>query len=752
MNITVLVNIKATPAQVWSVFKDLTAWERWYGVPMDDARWAPGGYLHYPEHDGIIAGNISIGDYTENELCVFTEHWTTTVHSVQAQGEETIFTKTIIPQNGANYTVDGYPKEVAKQQAYLDQFKAIVEERFAPAEAPAEEEATAEETAAPAAPVETTPAPEKALAPETRDVFCVFAAQGPAFGQVEGDVVAEKANTMREDFAPAKDMEFELVRPHQWGGKVEFQNIGGMIQTSIRLDSFKDAITRYLKNKGVPREVIEKGIAESDANSLLLTNPFSGVTVIGIPLRGLPKEEPAASAPAAAPAAPPAVFPPQAAPAAAQPGMAPQPKKKSRKKLIILLIVAAVVIIGAIPTGINLYQNQRYQKALQYYSEGDYTGAASVFRSLGNYSNAAKYAEESENFAKFEQAQTLMNWGRYDEALEIFQGLGNFNGAKALAEECANEANYQKAEALMEEKKYAEAAELYERLGKDDLAQDAWCAEYYRQGVEYYEAGDWELARQSFEKATEHGTYKDSEDYLNRIEAVGLAEWVKAMLGEEDYEGALGALEEHANLQPYIAEYDALMQQAREGAEEQLAAEREEQIQQDLAKAKEYFSQGLYYSAYKLYTAHPGYADADEMAEKCVQPKPSTGETYHNGAYISSSTDLTISPPDDGTSTYFKIYLADDEDVLVCSVFISAGDDYTVSLPGGSYIFKSAYSEGDWWGEKEMFGDGSGAHYQRLRNGSTDVFELEYNNAYTLTLRSATNGNVGNRSEDPDDF
>ena len=99
MNITVLVNIKATPAQVWSVFKDLTAWERWYGVPMDDARWAPGGYLHYPEHDGIIAGNISIGDYTENELCVFTEHWTTTVHSVQAQGEETIFTKTIIPEH-----------------------------------------------------------------------------------------------------------------------------------------------------------------------------------------------------------------------------------------------------------------------------------------------------------------------------------------------------------------------------------------------------------------------------------------------------------------------------------------------------------------------------------------------------------------------------------------------------------------------------------------------------------------------------
>ena len=35
MNITVLVNIKATPAQVWSVFKDLTAWERWYGVHVN---------------------------------------------------------------------------------------------------------------------------------------------------------------------------------------------------------------------------------------------------------------------------------------------------------------------------------------------------------------------------------------------------------------------------------------------------------------------------------------------------------------------------------------------------------------------------------------------------------------------------------------------------------------------------------------------------------------------------------------------
>ncbi len=161
----------------------------------------------------------------------------------------------------------------------------------------------AEEKPAEAKPEAPKPQPEKEE-PKKNGTFYVFAAQGVAFGQASGDVVAEKAEALRADYAPAKEMDFKLVRPYDWGGRVNSSNSAGVISSSFSLSDCKDEVRKYLEKDGVAAAAIDAGIKESEGNSLQLMNPFSGVYVIGVPIRPVeeakaeeakpeePKEEP----------------------------------------------------------------------------------------------------------------------------------------------------------------------------------------------------------------------------------------------------------------------------------------------------------------------------------------------------------------------------------------------------------------------------------------------------------------------------
>ncbi len=120
--------------------------------------------------------------------------------------------------------------------------------------------------------------------PPQKDLFYVFALQGPAFGMTGGDTVLEKATTLKNDFEPAKHMELKLVRPSMWNARIQSSSSSGMVSVSYSMDGFKPEIRSYLKTEGIPEEQIEKGIALSDENALQLSNPMSGVFVMGIPI------------------------------------------------------------------------------------------------------------------------------------------------------------------------------------------------------------------------------------------------------------------------------------------------------------------------------------------------------------------------------------------------------------------------------------------------------------------------------------
>ena len=137
MDVDVAVRIPAAPQEVWESFKDLSQWQDWGGVPMEEADWRSGGMLRYAPHDGIPGGTIELADYVEGQCVTLREYWTDTVYSVTPTEDGCIFRKRVIPKNGVNYTAEGYPKECARQQAFLDRFRAVTEQRSQAAAVPA---------------------------------------------------------------------------------------------------------------------------------------------------------------------------------------------------------------------------------------------------------------------------------------------------------------------------------------------------------------------------------------------------------------------------------------------------------------------------------------------------------------------------------------------------------------------------------------------------------------------------------------
>ena len=114
--------------------------------------------------------------------------------------------------------------------------------------------------------------------------FYVFGLQGPAFGQPQGDLMPEKAKALMDGYAPAANMQLKLVRPAEWGGKINASSSGGVITTSINLKDHQPAIRSYLHRQGLKADAIDRAFAASEAEGLILTNPFSGITVIGVPV------------------------------------------------------------------------------------------------------------------------------------------------------------------------------------------------------------------------------------------------------------------------------------------------------------------------------------------------------------------------------------------------------------------------------------------------------------------------------------
>lgn len=133
MDVSVSVKINASPEQVWQVFKDISRWGDWYGVPLKDADWREGGFVRY---GGQYGGQSQLKNYREAATVTCVDRWADDIYSVRADGNGSIFSKTVRPKNGANFTASGYPNECKKQQSYLDKFRDIVEREYTSSSAP----------------------------------------------------------------------------------------------------------------------------------------------------------------------------------------------------------------------------------------------------------------------------------------------------------------------------------------------------------------------------------------------------------------------------------------------------------------------------------------------------------------------------------------------------------------------------------------------------------------------------------------
>lgn len=370
----------------------------------------------------------------------------------------------------------------------------------------------------------------------------------------------------------------------------------------------------------------------------------------------------------------------------------PAPIVQPQKRKGIFLAGGAVVLVAIIIAAVMIISKAtKYQNAISLMESGKLDQAITEFTQLKEYRDSEDQIFECQNRIAYNQAAALKTQKKYEEAYELFNSLLNYTDAADQAQDCQNFMDYNKAVALIESGDALQARDLFLRLG---TFQDAA-----------------ELAAQCKQKI----------DY----------DAARALLDAGQYQQALAAFQA---LGGYEDSSDLIIQ-CQHGL--------------DYAAADTAYSQGKYYTAYTLYSAMPEYSDSSDRAQNCIQTAPKNGQTYRNDAYKSKSCPITVKTPDDGLNSYLKFYSENGD--LVCCMFIASGKSARVSLPAGNYQIKEATGT-NWFGEEEMFGLEGASYYALTFGDGATTTTLERNYIYTLTLRNASDGNVGMNTVDPSGF
>ena len=380
-------------------------------------------------------------------------------------------------------------------------------------------------------------------------------------------------------------------------------------------------------------------------------------------------------------------------------GQAPKKKPVLKKTGLLVGIVLGAVAVCVILTSVLLPRISeqrrigRYNQGAEYLEQGEYAQAREVFLSLGEYEDAPVLAVYAEKGVAYTAAKEAMAQGELESAIDSFGRLSGFKDSEELLGECRRALQYEKGKAL-------------------------------------FETEDYEAAAEALEAAEGYG---DSETLLEKCRFFLMRQEILDAMDGGDYARALSLLESDEG--ESMENREELIDECQKGVK--------------YAEAEEALANGLNYTAYKIFQELGSYRDAKSRAEACVLPKPSTGETYHNTAYGTSGCSLKINPnSNDGSCTYFKIYaVSGSDEILVSCVFINSGATATVRLPAGTYILKTATGKGNWYGEKQIFGD-DGVYLRLLSDDTSDRFTLERFGEYVLTLRNADKGNVGSQRED----
>ena len=368
-------------------------------------------------------------------------------------------------------------------------------------------------------------------------------------------------------------------------------------------------------------------------------------------------------------------------------------------------------------------------------NEEEYEQAQTAFTELGKYKDSAELVIECQLLIDYDAALRMMDNGQFAEAETAFTALGSYKDAAGLALECRNTIDYNAAKQMMDNGNYAEAKAAFIALGsfRDSGAKASECQSEIDYGiaVDIMETGDYKQAGPLFAAL---GSFRDSA----RL-SVECGNWVDyedavALMGADNYTAALVLLEPLAEIS--FEDSDELKLECTNTI--------------SYTEADKAFEDGLFYTSYKIFQSIRNFRDSGSRAELCIQALPSTGQIYRNPDFSGSATHIKfITPKDDERPTLLKIYTTDN--VHVSSVFVRSSGKFTVKLPAGNYIIKTAYGV-NWFGTEEMFGDES-AEYQILKSPDGTVhFECRRNWIWTIKLRVDSGGNVDTVKQDRDEF
>lgn len=372
----------------------------------------------------------------------------------------------------------------------------------------------------------------------------------------------------------------------------------------------------------------------------------------------------------------------------------PRIKKPMGKKAKAVLIAAgtlvfALVCVIVVLTLIDSDNAARYNAAVENMNAGREAQAKEAFTALGEYRASSELAKTCQDIMDFDAAQAKLDAGDLPGAKQAFAMLGDYQGAADKATECQNKMDYNAAAAAKDAGNTEDALNAFLKLG--EYSDSAALAKECRKKIDFNAA--------------------------------------KALMDAKDYNGAM---------QAFMDIYDY-------GDSAKLAAECQNIIYYNDANTA--YGKGIYYTAYTLYKKASGYFDADTRAKACIQKIPATGELYRNKKYSAKKCPLTIKTSGEGY-IYIKIYSSDN--VLVSTIFITAGKTTKVKIPAGTYKIKEARGK-VWYGEMEMFGD-DGYYEVMLFANNAETTKLKSNYIYTLTLGGAKNANIGSRNEDRNAF
>lgn len=264
-------------------------------------------------------------------------------------------------------------------------------------------------------------------------------------------------------------------------------------------------------------------------------------------------------------------------------------------------------------------KTERYEQALSWIKEENYSKAYGSLTSLGDFKDSKKLAdkiyEKSQLDAQYHYAESLKKDGKYMEALKTFKSLKNFKDSKDRVKQVEEELErvYSTALAQIKEEKYIDAYNSLEGLGdyKDSLEKKAEIFKDYEKDKEYEEIkrliSDKDYM-EAFNRLKDLKSFKDADKKIEEVEKT-LDEKYKEALDLAEKEEYIKATESLDKLKGYKDVEEKIKSLADKCA-----------IEEKYLEAKDRMNQSEYIKAYELLSEIKAFRDSASLAEE-IYPK-----------------------------------------------------------------------------------------------------------------------------------